>query len=64
MIGTLVSLLVVLVVFGLLFWLVSLLPLPGPWKQVVQVLSIIILILLVASYFLGWGGMGNLPRFR
>lgn len=64
MIGTLVSLIVVLVVFGLLFWLVSLLPLPGPWKQVVQVLSIIILILLVASYFLGWGGMGNLPRFR
>lgn len=64
MIGTLVSLIVVLVVFGLLFWLVSLLPLPGPWKQVVQVLSIIILILLVASYFLGWGGMGSLPRFR
>lgn len=47
----LISLIVYLVVFGLIWWLVSMLPLPGPVAQIVRVLFIILLILIVLSVF-------------
>lgn len=46
-----INLIVYLVVFGLIWWLVSLLPLPGPVAQVVRVLFIIMLIIIVLSVF-------------
>lgn len=48
---SLINLIVYLVVFGLIWWLVSLLPLPSPVAQVVRVLFIIMLILIVLSAF-------------
>jgi len=58
---SLVNLIVYLVVFGLIWWLVSLLPLPSPVAQVVRVLFIILLILIVLSVFGVLPG-GYLPR--
>lgn len=58
---SLVNLIVYLVVFGLIWWLVSLLPLPSPVAQVVRVLFIILLILIVLSVF-GIIPGGYLPR--
>jgi hypothetical protein len=49
--NVLISLIVYLVVFGLIWWLVSLLPLPSPVAQIVRVLFIILLILIVLSVF-------------
>ena len=49
--NTLISLIVYLVVFGLIWWLVSMLPLPAPVGQIVRVLFIILLILIVLSVF-------------
>lgn len=48
---TIINLIVYLVVFGLFWWLVSLLPLPAPVAQVIRVLFIILLIYIVLSAF-------------
>jgi hypothetical protein len=50
----LVSLLIAVVILGLLFYVVSLLPLPAPFKTIAQVIVIIIAIL----YLLGLLGYG------
>ncbi|MES2017217.1 MAG: Thivi_2564 family membrane protein [Pseudomonadota bacterium] len=49
--NVLISLVIYLVVFGLIWWLVSLLPLPAPVAQIVRVIFIIMLILIVLSVF-------------
>lgn len=48
---SIINLIVYLVVFGLIWWLVSLLPLPAPVAQIVRVLFIILLILIVLVAF-------------
>ena len=50
------NLIVYLVVFGLIWWLVGLLPLPSPVAQIVNVLFTIMLIVVILSTF------GDLPR--
>lgn len=57
-----VNLIIYLVIFGLIWWLVSLLPLPSPVAQIVRVLFIILLILIVLSAF-GILPAGILPRY-
>ena len=53
MIATLISIIIPLVVIGLIWFLVGLLPLPAPIKQVVDVVFIIIAILVVLGVFTG-----------
>ena len=50
------NLVVYLVVFGLIWWLVGLLPLPSPVAQIVNVIFTIMLIVIILSTF------GFLPR--
>lgn len=59
----LISLIIYLVVFGLIWWAVSLLPLPSPVAQIVRVLFIVILIMIILSVF-GIIPGGYLPRLR
>ncbi len=58
-----ISLVVYLVVFGLIWWLVSLLPLPAPVAQIVQVLFILMLIVIILSA-VGILPGGYLPRIH
>jgi ABC-type siderophore export system fused ATPase/permease subunit len=58
-----ISLIVYLVVFGLIWWLISMLPLPAPVAQIVRILFIILLILMVLS-IVGILPGGHLPRIR
>lgn len=58
-----ISLIVYLVVFGLIWWLVSMLPLPSPVAQIVRVLFIILLIFIVLSVF-GILPGGYLPKIN
>lgn len=55
MIGLLINLIIWAVVMGLIYWLLSMLPIPEPFKKFVMVLFILIciLILLGAVGFLG-----------
>jgi hypothetical protein len=60
---TIINLIAYLVVFGLVWWLVSMLPLPAPVGQIVRILFIILLIIIVLSFF-GIIPGGQLPRIR
>jgi hypothetical protein len=61
--ATLVNLIVYLVIFGLIWWLVGMLPLPAPVAQIVRVCFIILLILIVLAAF-GIVPSGYLPRLN
>lgn len=58
-----INLIAYLVVFGLIWWLVSMLPLPAPVGKIVQILFIILLIIIILS-FAGVIPNGQLPRIR
>ena len=57
-----ITLIVYLIVLGLLYYLVSLIPLPAPFGQIVQVLFVLLAILVVLSAF-GFVS-GGLPHIR
>ena len=46
-----ISLLVTIILIGLLYWLVSLIPLPAPFPSIVKVLFIVIAVLTILSAF-------------
>ena len=46
-----ITLIVYLIVLGLIYWLVSLIPLPAPFGQIVQVLFVLLAVLVVLSAF-------------
>ena len=55
MISMLVTVIVLCIVFGLLYYLVNLLPLPDPFGMILRVCVILICILVVLSLFFGGG---------
>jgi len=61
MLELLVTLIVLAVVFGLVFWLLQQLPLPAPWGTVVRVLAVLVAIVLLLG--LVFGGTA-LPRMH
>lgn len=57
----LISLIVALIVFGLIYWAIGLLPIPQPIKNIINVLCILVLVL----YLLGFlGGYSPVVHFR
>lgn len=60
MIGFLMDVIILCIVGGLLYWIVSLLPLPPPFKQIAMVAMVLILLLWVLSMF--FGGAGYAPH--
>lgn len=54
MINVLISIIIICIVLGLLYWLVMMLPIPAPFKNIVNVAFILIAILVVLSYFGGY----------
>lgn len=61
MLSLLLSILILALCAGLFFWAISLLPLPAPFAQVVQVVAILIFIVILLGML--FGGI-NLPRLR
>lgn len=62
MINLLVTLLVLILIFGLIWWVfTSIIPLPAPFAQVAQVVIVLIFVLLLLGIF--FGGV-NLPVLR
>jgi hypothetical protein len=58
---SLVGILIALVILGLIYWLITMLPLPAPFKQIAMVIMIIIAILWLASMVGGgdWLNFGH-----
>ncbi len=61
--SVIISLIVYLIILGLLWYVVSLLPLPAPMKPIIQILFVLLLILVLLSMF-GLVPGGNLPLVR
>lgn len=59
--STIITLIVFLVVLGLLYWLLTLLPLPEPFPIVIKVLIILLLIYVILSTF---GMVPAMPHVR
>ncbi len=60
MISLLISLLVMVIVLGVVYYIITLLPLPQPWKNIAIILFLLIALLLFLSYVgvipdNGWG---------
>jgi hypothetical protein len=60
---SLIGLLILIIVFGLLYWCVTLLPLPAPFKQIALVVLILICIIFLLNS-LGVVGSGPIIRIR
>lgn len=57
------SVIIYLIIFGLIWWAVGLLPLPSPIAQIVQVLFVLLVILMLLSLF-GIVPGGHFPLIR
>jgi heme A synthase len=53
MINLLITIIIFAIVAGLLYWLITLLPIPEPFKTIITVCSILVCVLLVLGIFFG-----------
>ncbi len=63
MVDLLITLIIFCVVAGLIYYLITLLPLPAPFPMIIKIAVILILILLLLSVFSGHLNLESL-RFR
>ncbi len=64
MISLLITLIVFCIVAGLIYWLLTMLPLPEPFKMIVMCAFILILILLLIGFLFGGIEMPHLRSFN
>lgn len=64
MLGLLVQLILIVLILGVFWWIITLLPLPHPIPLVLQVLLGLILVILLLDMLLGFGGAGNRLLWR
>jgi hypothetical protein len=65
MIGTLISLLVVCVVVGLIWWVCDYLPVPEPLNKLIKVISIVIAVIIIIYALMNIAGVGGgLPSLK
>ena len=60
--GILISLLILVIVAGIVYWIVTLLPLPQPFKNIVIVILLLILLLWILGMFTGYFPVAPLLR--
>ena len=58
MISLLVYVLVMCIVFGLIWWILSVIPLPAPFGQVARVVVVVIFCIILIYMLLGLAGTG------
>jgi uncharacterized membrane protein YwzB len=56
MISLLVTILVLALIFGLVWWAIGMIPLPPPFGMIVQVALVLIFVLVLLSYLLPLAG--------
>lgn len=63
MIGLLISILIALIVFSLVWWILTMLPLPAPLAQIVRVIFVVLVAIWLIYELLGFTGTGH-PLLR
>jgi len=56
MIGMLISLLIIVIVLGVAWYVINLIPLPPPFQQIVHVIFIVIVAIILIWFLLGLAG--------
>jgi len=64
MIQFLVSFLILVLVLGAIWYIISLLPLPSPFDQIIRVVFVVITVILVIYMLLGLVGQQPYPLLR
>jgi hypothetical protein len=64
MISLLITLLVVILVFGVIWYALSLIPLPPPFYQIAQLILLVVLLLVLLAYLLPLIGHPGLATLR
>lgn len=65
MLSMLISLLIILMVLGVAWWVITLLPLPHPFPIIIQVVFVIIALIVVIDLLRGvTGDGGHVPLWR
>lgn len=64
MIAILVQVLILLVIFGVAFWLLQQLPLPEPWAGGVKIVAVLICLVLLYALVFGGVSLPGLGRLR
>lgn len=54
LIGMLINLLILALVLGLVWWVIGMIPLPGPFDKIVRVVFAVIVVLIMISVLLGY----------
>ena len=60
MLGLLITLLIILLIFSVAWWIVGLIPVPPPFGNVIKVVLAIILLIWLIYALLPFAGMGGL----
>jgi len=60
MISLLIDLLVLCLVFGVAYWIIGLLPLPAPFRQIALVVMALIFLLVLLNWLLPFAGGSSL----
>jgi len=55
MISLLITLLIVLIVAAVVFWIIGQLPIPAPWGNIIRAVVGLIILIWLLSYVLPWG---------
>ena len=55
MIGLLINLLILCLVFGVVYWIITLIPLPAPFARIAQIVLALIFLLVILNMFFGGG---------
>ena len=64
MLSLLVTLLVLCIIGGLIFWLLQYLPIPQPFRNIVYFILIIIFVVILISIFFGGINVGDIGFHR
>jgi hypothetical protein len=59
LIQLLIDILIFCVIGGIVYWIITLLPLPQPFKQIAVVVVLLILLLVALNWLLPLGGFGR-----
>ena len=61
MIALLINILILILIFGVLYYLVTLIPLPPPFLTIAQVVILVVFVLMLLGIFLGSVPLVKLP---
>lgn len=64
MLSGLVTLIIVLIVLGVVFWLIDLLPIDATIKQIIRGLCIIVVVIFILIFLLSLLGVVSLPAMH